>query len=163
MKLKKLIVTSLMVIGTVIAISGCMGTQKGEALSVSEYQSEVKDIFTEIQKITENSDTNTEEGIHQLVSEITPLYDQIKALNPPDEYKEAHKKLVNGCNASSEILTLSEEVIRGLANDDGTGSDNLSKLQEKIDAYSTVKEEMESAVNEIYGLTDTSSTSDAKK
>lgn len=163
MRIRKLLIIGVIAVGCIAAITGC-GKKEGASVQLSEqdYQTEVKDIFTQIQAITDEGDTDTAEGIKDMIDKIKPLYAKIKSLNPPSEYAEAHKKLVAGCDASEEILELSEEVIKELSNPTDDSLKKVEQLQEKITAYEDVQTEMENAVDEIYGIESETETTEAE-
>lgn len=141
-------------------ITGC--TSK-EAMEKEHYQEQIKIYFEEIVDITDEADTTTAEGIQTLIDEITPIYNDIGNLTPPSELKEAHNKLKSSCDASIEILTMSEDILSSIDTDNPTAEDTkkIEELQEKIDDYDSSQQDMEDAINEIFGLeTETESQSE---
>lgn len=158
--LKKLIILTT----AAFIITGCSqnktDTTTVAPMSLEDYQTAIETNIDEIKTITNDSDTSTVEGISDLISKIEPLYKKMSALNPPESLSEAHDKLKSSCDASIEILTMSKEVLEALDNPTATDVQKAEDLNTKISELQGKQQDMQDALNEIFGAVETGATTE---
>lgn len=148
-------------------ITGCSqnkaDTTTVAQMSLEDYQTAIENAIDEITSITQESDTSTADGITDLINKIEPLYKKISALNPPESLSEAHNKLKSSCDTSIEILTMSKEVLEALDNPTATDVQKAEELNTKISELQGKQQDMQDALNEIFGAVDTGATTESSE
>lgn len=169
---KKFIALTLTVLMSITILTSCGGQKspsssadpqktESQVLSKEEYVDKVKSSSNEISEISnkysadmQSSDTNTAaDATTAFVNEIRPIYEELAALNAPEEFSSQQGKIKKGCEASLEILDLSVELIE-LGRGDIQGkeeeiAEKVTQINSKMSELMDQAQDMTSAINEV--------------
>lgn len=135
-------------------------TEAAKQLSVAEYKTEVEKIFKEIQDasapmqtINPGDPTAAMKAAKEVITKVTPLYENLSTLQAPDSLKNAQSKLKDGADASLELLKVSSEMFEFASNPSAAGNaDIMKKMQELQGKMSDLQSKavgMNEAITEI--------------
>jgi hypothetical protein len=97
-------------------------------LTTAEYKAEITKIGNEMNTIQQKA---VLEYTPPLIEALTPLWQRVKELNPPENLAESHKKLAEGYAAFEQSLKIQIEMAEiGKDPDWATKPENFVKLQD---------------------------------
>lgn len=171
-KAKKITALALTLLMSLTVLTAC-GDQKtpassadqqkteSQVLTKDEYVEKVKNLSMEVSEITnkysadiQSSDVNAAaDATSQLIGEIKPIYEEMGALNAPEEFASQQSTIKAGCDASVEILNLSLELIdlgRGkIEGNEEEIANKVTELNSKITDLTSQAQEMTAAITEV--------------
>ena len=170
MKAKKITALALTLLMSLTVLTACgdqktpafsADQQKKQVLTKDEYVEKVKNLSMEVSEITnkysadiQSSDVNAAaDATSQLIAEIKPIYEEMGALNAPEEFASQQSTIKAGCDASVEILNLSLELIdlgRGkIEGNEEEIANKVTELNSKITDLTSQAQEMTAAITEV--------------
>lgn len=139
--LKRIMVLTMVFVIALTGLTAC-GKKNAKQLTKDQYVEAITRIYNEIgttmNEIYTTTDATTTEGkdeyAKKIKEQIVPLFEEIGALNAPDEFKEDQEKIRKGAEVTIEILAF--------ANDE-------EKLQEKVMEHQQALSDYDSAIGSI--------------
>lgn len=173
--LKKIFAAFCLAAVMATALTGCGGGDKPAAsgagsagssasvtaeLSEEEYVTKVKDFYEDVTKISTEAMSGVDatdpkatiDATKGMIEQVTPLYEELGALNAPAAYKDQQAKIKAGCDASVETLQLSMEMLEMSTSGDTSSADaqaKLTELTEKMQGLTAVLTDFQTALTEI--------------
>lgn len=140
--MKKNLLKKISVAAAALILSLSMVACGGNKVSADDYKAKVTEIYqtieTESQTYASSLNPNDIEGMvsttKEFVEKMKPYYEQLAALEAPEEFADEQAKIKAGAEASSEMLDLSVELMELEGDPDAAAKaqDKLTDLQTKM-------------------------------
>lgn len=166
MKLSGIIKTGTIIMAAVIAafvLTACSGKGKAPeetqpetepALTVTEYQEQIRGIVDKINSTLNGIDTENAESVVSVIPELKTLYSEVAGLSAPEQLKEPAGQIQEICGETIEILDLTEKVLTiDEANVTADDMKNVSALQSKTTSLEDLQTRLENALTLVFYTT----------
>lgn len=166
MKLSGIIKTGTIMMAAVIAafvLTACFGKGKTPtetqpetepALTVTEYQEQIRGIVDKINMTINGIDTENVESVVSVIPELKTLYSEVADLSAPEQLKKPAGQIREICGETIEILGLTEKVLTiDEANVTADDMQNVSALQSKTSSLEDLQTRLENALTLVFYTT----------
>lgn len=157
--MKKNLLKKISIAAAALILSLSMVACGGNKVSVDDYKAKVTEIYqtieTESQTYASSLDPNDIEGMvsttKEFAEKMKPYYDQLAALEAPEEFKDEQAKIKAGAEASSEMLDLSVELFKLQGDPDAAAKaqDKVTELTTKMSDLTAKAQDFEAAINTV--------------
>ncbi len=165
---KTLAMTLVLAMVMIFTLAGCGGGDDKNAggngaLSEKDYVAKVTELYKSAEtaatdgmgQVDQTDPQKMIDGLNKVIEDVTPIYEEMGALQAPEKYADQQAKIKAGCDAAVELLKLSADMtdmaVKAQAGevDQEEAQTKLQELTSKMTDLQAASTEFQTAVDEV--------------